>query len=144
MTRHLLLLSFGLFTLSTTTASARLGETWSNCIKFYGPCKRDPNGRPSRSEKLLPDAAQAEWEYHGFQIKVAWLPPGPHGPAAMMVVTSLFKFNEDQIAKLISLNSKGNIWKKTSETTWTRSDNSTAVLTDNGKRFVFKSAQLPP
>lgn len=96
------------------TAFGRLGETFMECEARYGPCLRLPSGEVKQTTILDKNAAQAEWEYDGFFIKIAWLPPeGAEGPSDIFVIqNSKGGMTDQQIQAVLKANSNGMTWTK--------------------------------
>jgi hypothetical protein len=135
-----------------------LGDTWEKSIQKYGkPKDRTPTGLLVYIPK---PSARVEWEFEGFSIIQAWLPPeGANGRCDFFYIskhTSPGGLTSEQIQALLEKNSENLQWKRNCPagitdtflgditarmpTKWIRSDGATAET--NGGFCVFKSARL--
>lgn len=138
------LILLGLLTVETS-AQAGLGETYKECVNQYGPALRDDEGNLEKSSKLLPNSAQAEWEYEGYKIQIAWMAPeGAKGPADLVRITKTQgSLTPEEIQKLLYENSQKEVWIKAIEGTTQKYDPLGQVLSGTipSKPFIMSWRQ---
>jgi len=87
-------------------ASARIGETESECNARYGT--------PTKVTDILPRCRTLEYTYHGFKIQIAFR--GFNEPAIMMIFWKEMaaSLKDDEVAAILSANTpNGTVWKAT-------------------------------
>ncbi len=121
----------GLFLLFlTTTASARLGETDSECNRRYGV--------PQKTKEIIPGCPTYAYDYSGFRIRIAYI--GFNGPALKMIFEKRPGpfLKDDEVAAILTANTpEGMTWKPKSPELVEKSPN---PITGLSAMFVASAA----